>query len=166
MRGAALELGLEPGQGGEWAGLILAHHPRRLQRGFGPGASRVRVERQGERVGQRVAKIDARAVVEDGVELVGAELDLVVGIALRRRREAKRERLVDAGLDRFAGGDARLRQRGAQSSLGNQHFAIALERGVGVEPVKRRNPQPLGDRGAVVRARGRVDPVAVTDLGQ
>ena len=66
-RASRRPLQLERGERGERAGLVLGHHARFLERGFGAGAARIGIEAERQRVGDRAAQVDRRAVVEDDV---------------------------------------------------------------------------------------------------
>ena len=63
----------------ERARLLFAQHARFLERRVGARAARIGIEAERQRVGDRAAEVDRRAVVEDDVAIRSAELDLLVG---------------------------------------------------------------------------------------
>ena len=55
-----------------------AQHARFLERRIGARAARIGIEAERQRVGQRSAEVDRRAVMEHDIEIALAKLDLLV----------------------------------------------------------------------------------------
>ena len=102
--------------------------------------------------------------MEDEVAITGRKLDLRVRAGrFRLGREQKLERLVDMGRDRLAGDDAALGKAGLEPAACADYVAVAFENRMGVEPIERLDPHPLGDPLAVGLVGAELDPVAVAD---
>ena len=137
----------EIGEHRERARLSLGHDADLLERGLGARASRIGIEAERERIGDRSAEIDHRAIVEHHVAVGFAELDFLIrSVRGGLGHEHEIERLVDMRGDRVAGDDAALGQRRGEASLGADDIAAARQDRVGDEPVDRIESEPCGDR--------------------
>ena len=155
---------LERGQRGEWPRFFLAQHARLLERVGGGRAARIGIDRQRERVGDGLAKVDRGAVVEQSVEVAAAEFQFLLGRGHDGGgNETQVEGLVDMRRDRLAAGDAGLGQGRLDPARDRHRLAIAAKHRVGVEAVERQQPEPPGDRGALSAIGNEVDPLAAAN---
>ena len=146
--------------------LLFGQHAGFLERRLGARAARIGIEAKRQRVGDRAAEIDRRAVVEDDVAIRCAELDLVVGPAAC----GSGTNIISNGSstwagDRLAGDDAALVERRDQPALGADHLA---RRATSVHALRAGRAIGRPSRSAIAPPLGfvgdEVEPLAVADL--
>ena len=157
---AALQLG----QRRERAGFRFAQHARFLERRLGARAARIGVERQRQRVGDRAAEIDRRAVVENHVA-IGSPSSISSSARRLRARAGNRCRTASSTCaatgspvtTQLCTAPALTRPAARTISPFRSRIACASSRS------SERSAEPVGDRQALPFVGGKIDSLAVAD---